>query len=146
MCRHIAAMVLAAGLISGPVAALAQNGRYTIEKSGEGYVRMDTATGEISFCRTQDDQIVCKLSADDRAAFQEHIGELEARIKTLEESQRAAESAPLAEPHDGFPSEQEMEKTLGFMEQFFRRFMDIVKDLEGETENRKSTVPNPEKT
>ncbi len=146
MCRHIATIVLAAGLISGPVAAMAQNGRYTIEKSGQGYVRMDTATGEISFCRTQDDQIVCKLSADDRAAFQEHIGELEARIEALEKSRDSAESAPLTEPHDDFPSEQEMEKTLGFMEKFFRRFMDIVKDLEGETENRKPAVPGPEKT
>ena len=146
MCRHVTAMALVAGLILVPAVATAQNGRYTIEKSGEGYVRMDTATGEISFCRTQDDQIVCKLSADDRAAMQDHIGELEARIKDLEEHLESADSAPLAEPHDGFPSEQEMEKTLGFMEKFFRRFMDIVKDLEGETENRKPADPGPEKT
>lgn len=146
MGRHARMMALAAGLICVPTAVLAQNGRYTLEKTGQGYVRMDTATGEISFCRTQDNQIVCKLSADDRAAFQEHIGELEARIKELEERLETADSAPLAEPHDGFPSEQEMEKTLGFMEKFFRRFMDIVKDLEGEAEDRKSTVPDPEKT
>lgn len=146
MCKGIAAAVIAVGLMSVSTAASAQNGRFTIEKSGQGYVRMDTATGEISFCRTQDDQIICKLSADDRAAFQKHIGELEARIEALEQRLGSAETAPLMEPRNEFPSEQELEKTLGYMEKFFRRFMDIVKDLDSETGDKKPEIQAPEKT
>ena len=140
----IVTSVLVATSICIPSTAVAQSGRYTIEKSEDGYVRMDTTTGEMSFCRTEGDQIVCKLSADDRAALNEHIAELEARIAALEH--RLAAGNPDPAPAPELPSEQDLEKTLGFMEKFFRRFMDIVKDLEKETGKGEPEVQEPEKT
>ncbi|TIX77589.1 MAG: hypothetical protein E5V24_27965, partial [Mesorhizobium sp.] len=45
--------------------------RYRLEKSATGYVRMDTQTGAMSICEERSGQLVCKMAADERAAFQD---------------------------------------------------------------------------
>jgi hypothetical protein len=113
--------------------AIADNGRYVMVKVEKGYVRMDTQSGAMSMCQTQDDQIICKMAADERAAFNEDIAALEDRIAALEE--KFAGGAPLASK-DGLPSDEEFERGLGYMEKFMRRFMGIAKEFgESETAN-----------
>ena len=40
---------------------------------------MDTQTGEMSICEERSGQLVCKLAADERSAFQDDVDRLEAR-------------------------------------------------------------------
>jgi len=118
------ALALAAGLAL-PAAA---QGRYGMEPTDSGYVRMDTQTGEMSVCRLRGEQMVCQMAADDRTALMEALEELEARVAVLE--RRLNVTAPDAIERDGLPSEEEFERGLGYMEEFMRRFMGIVEEFE----------------
>lgn len=124
------ATLLAAGMAMIAVPATAQTGRFMMEKTDEGYVRMDTETGDISVCTAAGGQIVCKTAADERAAFQAQLDELEARIAVLERRLGAGNLPP---PDTGLPSEEEFERGLNYMERFMRRFMGIAREFEGES-------------
>ena len=118
--------VLTAGLVMAGLAspAMAETGRYVMEETENGYVRMDTATGEMSICSERNGQLVCKLAADERAAFQETLDRLEERVARLEERLDRG----LAERV--LPSDEEVERGLDNMEKFFRRFFGIVEEFE----------------
>lgn len=111
--------------------AMAQDtDRYTMEKSDNGYVRMDRKTGEMSICEERSGQLVCKLAADERSAFQDEVDRLQDRLSGLEKRVAEIETASRLNPKALLPDEESFEKSLGYMERFFRRFMDIVKDLD----------------
>jgi hypothetical protein len=122
-----AAFIAVAGLA---LPASAETGRYVMEKTEEGYVRMDTSTGEMSICNEKNGQLVCKLAADERAAFQDELDRLEDRVSRLEE--RIDRTLAM-------PSDEEIDRGLDNMEKFFQRFLGIVEELE----DRDST---PDKT
>ncbi len=114
--------------------------RYRLEKTEDGYVRMDTRTGEMSICEERNGgHLVCRTAADERSAFEDEIDRLNASLRALEDRVAALEKAPAA---SGLPTEEEFDKTMGYMERFFRGFMDIVKDFE-----KDETPPvSPQKT
>ncbi|GAB4357489.1 MAG: hypothetical protein Kow0026_17840 [Oricola sp.] len=113
------AALAASVLVSAPAGA--EGGRYVMEKTDEGYVRMDTATGEMSICTERNGQLVCKLAADERAAFQDALDRLEDRVARLEER---------VDRTLAYPSEKEFEQGLDNMEKFFRRFLGIVEEYD----------------
>lgn len=113
--------------LAATAGASAQDERYTLERTEEGYVRMDTRTGRMSICTERSGQLVCRLAVDDRDAYQDDLDALQARLTAIEERLSALEGAPAA----GLPGEDEFEQGLGYMERFFRRFMDLVKEFEG---------------
>jgi hypothetical protein len=131
-------MILAAILLTVATgAASAQDtNRYSLEKTADGYVRMDNATGEMSICKEQADQLVCRVAADDRVALEDGISQLEARLSKIEARLAAFEKSGVI-AQDKMPTDEEFEKTMGYMEKFFRRFMGVVKDL-----NEAETQPN----
>ena len=122
----VTASLLLAALGAG--AGAAEENRYTLEKSASGYVRMDTQTGEMSICEERSAQLICKLAADERSAFQGDVDQLQATLAALENS---------------LPTEEEFEKTMSYMERFFRGFIGIVKELDEETPTPESL---PQKT
>ena len=108
--------------------AHAQAGRYVMEPTENGYVRMDTRTGDISVCRLETDQMVCTMAADERAAFQDTLDELEGRIAVLERRLNASRDHAI-EPHR-MPDGEEFDRGLDRMEEFMRRFMGILEDFD----------------
>jgi hypothetical protein len=114
--------------LAATAGAAAQDERYAIERSEDGYVRMDTRTGQMSICSEQSGQLVCRLAVDDREALQDDLEALQARLTAVENRLSALEGVPAA----GLPSEDEFEQSLSYMERFFRRFMGLVKEFDGE--------------
>ncbi|RVD73132.1 MAG: hypothetical protein E5V62_03350 [Mesorhizobium sp.] len=106
--------------------------RYRLEKSANGYIRMDTQTGAMSICEERSGQLVCKMAADERAAFQDEVDKLQTSVKALDERVAKLENSLSARLESQLPSEEDFNKTLGYMEQFFRTFKDIVKDMDKE--------------
>ena len=72
---------------------------------------------------------VCTMAADERAAFQDTLDELEARVALLE--RRLGIGAGDAIGRDGLPDPEEFERGLGYMEEFMRRFMGVLEEFEG---------------
>ena len=131
MAKSIAALGIGAGMVlAATVAGQAQEaGRYQMEKTPEGYVRLDTKTGEMAICNEQAGQLVCKLAAEERRAFEDELSNLSERVKKLEDALAANGTL---KPREALPSEEEFEKTMGYMERFFRRFMDIIEEFQKE--------------
>ena len=94
--------------------------RFRLERTGSGFARIDTATGEVSTCTERGGQLVCRMAADERSALQARLDELEARVETLEASGTRG----------GLPSDAEIDRAIGMMERFMRGFVGIVRDLE----------------
>jgi hypothetical protein len=105
--------------------------RYSLEKTADGYVRMDKQSGEMSICKEADGQLVCRLAADERTAYETSTAAFAKRLDALEQKVAALEGGAF-KPLNALPSEEEFDKTLSMMERFFRRFMGVVKDLESE--------------
>lgn len=99
--------------------ASAQEVRYQIKPTDEGYTRIDQETGAISTCTQTGDQLVCQMAVDERDALLDTIDSLEARVAELERNGGS-----------GLPTNEEIDRTLGVMERFMRGFAGIVRDLE----------------
>ena len=111
------------------VASAEEADRYRLEKTDTGYIRMDTATGEMSICEERSGQLVCKLAADERAAFQSDIDRLQAKLDDVEGRVAKLEARPSI-PETLLPSDEQVDKGIDLMEKFFRSFMGIVKELD----------------
>jgi hypothetical protein len=120
--------VCALAAIAG-LASAEETDRYRLEKSDTGYVRMDTVTGEMSICEERSGQLVCKLAADERAAFQQDIDRLQAKLDAVEDRVAKLEARPSG-PEALLPSDEQVDKGIDIMEKFFRSFMGIVKELD----------------
>jgi ABC-type phosphate transport system auxiliary subunit len=124
------ALISLVALLIVPAAALSQDTvRYALEKTADGYVRMDKSTGEMSICKEASGQLVCRLAADERAAYDGTLTDLAKRVEVLEQKLAALEGAA-PKQQNVLPSEQEFDKTLSMMERFMRRFMGVVRELE----------------
>ncbi len=144
--------VLLVPFVTGAQSAEAD--RYRLEKTPGGYVRMDTQTGEMSMCEDKAGELVCRLAADERRAMETEVERLQAEIedirgrldsvKALEDRVAALENSLSAKIEQNLPTEEDFNRTLGYMERFFRSFMSIVKEFEGD--NGKTAEPGTNRT
>ena len=135
-------------------ASAAEPDRYRLEKTPNGYVRMDTRTGEMSICQEKWGELVCRMAADERTAVQDEMERLQtelkalddqlATVKALEDRVAKLENSVTAKIEQSLPTEEDFNKTMSYMERFFRSFMGIVRDFEDE--NSKPTAPGTDKT
>ena len=119
-------------------------GRYRLEKSADGYIRMDTQTGAMSKCQEQNGQLVCRMAADERTAFQDQVDDLQESVKALDARVARLENSLSARVESKLPSEEEFNRTIDYMERFVRGFMGIVKDMNKDEAD--AAKPAPQKT
>ncbi|KGF70206.1 hypothetical protein LL06_06615 [Hoeflea sp. BAL378] len=128
-------------LMSGPaVSEEPIANRFTMEKTENGFVRLDTLTGEMSICTEKAGQLVCRLSADDRRAFEESLSDLSARVTELESR------LDLMDPPSAIakaPDEAELDQALDAMEKMMRRFFGMVEELQKDFEEQPKVPPEP---
>jgi len=123
------AILLVAALCLLPLAAVADDrpvGRYQISPALDGYVRLDTATGAMLYCRTFDPTLRCEdvgVDTSEKAATEAEMDDLRNRIGTLER-----QVAILERDQIRLPTEKELDRTLDAMEAWMRRFMEMTKD------------------
>ncbi|MBL8580046.1 MAG: hypothetical protein JNK47_22820 [Mesorhizobium sp.] len=140
-----------------PFAAGAQSteaDRYRLEKTPGGYVRMDTQTGEMSMCEDRAGELVCRLAADERRAMETEVERLQSEIKNindrlagvkaLEDRVAALENSLAAKIEQSLPTEEDFNRTMSYMERFFRSFMSIAREFDGD--GGKPTQPGANRT
>jgi predicted nuclease with TOPRIM domain len=135
-------------------ASAAEPDRYRLEETPNGYVRMDTRTGAMSICEEKWGELVCKMAADERTAVQDEIERLQtelkvlndrlATVKVLEDRVARLENSMTARIEKTLPTEEDFNKTMSYMERFFRSFMGIVKDFE--SDSSKPAEPGTDRT
>ena len=105
-------------VLSGVAHAQVGEQRYQLQRTDDGYARIDTRTGEVSTCTEQGDQLVCRMAADERSALMEEIAALESRVAALETSGVGR----------ALPTDEEVDRAVGMMERMMRGFLGIVRE------------------
>lgn len=117
--------------------------RYSVNEQDGGIVRVDKATGQVSFCDVKKSNVICRLGADERDAYEVELERLGERIAVLEkqveqspvQTKRPEKSVPgIARKDSQF--DKELDKAMDFAESAMRRFFGMVhrlkKDFEGD--------------
>lgn len=139
---HISLLAIV-GLLAGAAPALAQEpapGRYSMQKTDTGIARLDTQTGEVTLCQEKAGDLVCRMAADERTAYDLELDLLEKRVETLE---KAAKDTPSSfSPR--LPTQEEIDQTMGIMDRMMRSFMGIARDFGREWQGEEKTPPTTE--
>ncbi len=109
-----------------PLAASAaepDQSRFQLERSGDHFVRLDRQTGAMSLCEEKDGALVCRMAADERAAYESELDRLSDRVTALENKSVV---------NKALPSDAEIDRSIGIMERWMRSFMGIVKEFQSE--------------
>ncbi|HUN98176.1 MAG TPA: hypothetical protein VMU69_18320 [Bradyrhizobium sp.] len=137
-----------------------ENGRYTLSTVPDGVIRLDTRTGEVTNCANDGNGWACTLVPDERAAYDAEIGRLQAENEKLKqqlvesggtvsgktnEAMPKSDSLKKAEPKAAespnkieipLPSDQDMNRMMSFLEQAWRRLVDIANRMQGDSSGR----------
>ncbi|QND51871.1 hypothetical protein HB779_08125 [Phyllobacterium sp. 628] len=132
-------------MIAAHGAAAEETVSYSLEKTENGYVRMNNKTGEMSICQEKSGQLICKLATEERKAYEDDVADLKSRVAKLEDTVAGIGKLPPV-VRDALPSDEEFEKGLSYMEKFMRRFMGIAKEFDDENKGSKSDTQTPQKT
>ncbi|MEZ5853368.1 MAG: hypothetical protein R3D67_00955 [Hyphomicrobiaceae bacterium] len=139
----------AAALAAPPDANAPQPGRYTMQPTEGGFLRLDTATGDMSLCKPAQGTFECRPVKDDRDLQVEierlvkENKELKAEIKRLDDmlglnGDKAGKPAkPGIGPKIELPTEQDVDKAFSYLERMIKKFRDKMKDLEGQGSGEK---------
>jgi hypothetical protein len=111
--------------------------RFELQRSGDHFVRLDKQTGAMSICEDKDGNLVCRMAADERTAYDDELDRLSDRVTALEKS--VASNAG----RSTLPSDAEVDRSIGIMERMMRSLMGMVKEFQNEDGNDK---PLPQKT
>jgi len=109
-------------------------GRYTMTPAGDGFLRLDTATGAVSICRQKLDTWTCESVADDALALKQEVDRLtgenqELKDKLAKAEAREGQAGPLpANPSTQFPT-LALDEMTDFINKMIRRLQDLVRDL-----------------
>jgi len=114
--RRLAAAVVAAACIVGPVAAEqpapdSDNGRYTMSATSDGVIRLDTRTGAISTCSNAEGiGWSCYAVPDERAAMDAEIGRLQAENDRLKAQLASRDQTVTGKIDEALPKDQALPK------------------------------------
>jgi hypothetical protein len=100
--------------------------RFQLERSGDHFVRLDRQTGAMSLCEEKDGALVCRMAADERAAYESELDRLSDRVTALENKSIV---------NKALPSDAEIDRSIGIMERWMRSFMGIVKEFQSEDQS-----------
>lgn len=123
--------------------------RYQVERDGDGFVRLDTETGTLTYCEKADEVWRCEAVVDGHSdadgrmlSLQRRLAELDAEIAALGERLATIEgdggaAAPPASSADQErlsreEEEKEFDEALSFAERMMQRFFDMIRDLKDE--------------
>jgi hypothetical protein len=118
-------MPLVAALCMLPLAAVADEapvGRYQISPALDGYVRLDTATGVMLYCRTFDPTLRCEevgVDTTEKTATEAEMDDLRNRLATMERKVAILERDQIR-----LPDQKDLDRTLDTMEKWMRRLLD----------------------
>ena len=140
-------ILLAAFCLAGPAAAQdppdGGDGRYTINRAGEGYLRLDTRTGQVSMCTRRAVGWACNPVPDERNVLEAEIGRLQgenanlkreliARGVRLPEAVNPAPPPASAEPRLKLPVDAELKQVVSFLGTVWRRLVEVMVNIQND--------------
>jgi hypothetical protein len=129
-----------------PVTPDSENGRYSFNPVGDGVLRLDTRTGQVSHCSRNDTGWACKVVPDERSALETEIARLQSDNATLKKELLARglpvpgvpgpSGAKPGEPELKLPSDAEVDKVISFLEKVWRRLIEMGRTVQKDVERK----------
>ena len=123
-----------------------RGGRFVMTPVEGGFLRMDTLTGAVSMCQRTGGKWACEAVADDRRTLETEMERLGAENRQLNSTvKRLEEMLALPEGDDRradkgskfqLPSEEEVDRALGYMQRLMRKFKDKMRELDKDSDRR----------
>lgn len=122
-----------------------RGGRFVMTPVEGGFLRMDTLTGAVSLCQRTGGKWACEAVADDRRTLETEMERLGAENRQLNSTVRRLEEM-LAQPETGshadkgpkfqIPSEEDVDRALGYMQRLMRKFKEKMRELDKDSDRR----------
>jgi hypothetical protein len=134
----IAAVCLSAPVLADEATPDTNGGRYTLNKVTDGFVRLDTQTGEVALCSQRTVGWACQVAPEDRAAFESEIARLRGENAALKQALLSRglplPSGATPEPsgsHDNditirLPDNADIDRAVAYVNRLWNRFVDAV--------------------
>lgn len=131
-------------LLAAPAAAQdmpgTENGRYTLNRTDDGYLRLDQQTGHVSVCTRRELGWACHPVPDERSALEEEIARLQKDNAALKKEMLArgltppgtpqAKAQPKPEPDSKSPTDADIDRAMATVERIWRRLVDMISRLQ----------------
>ena len=121
-----------------------ENGRYSLSPVGDGMLRLDTRTGQVSLCAKQSSGWACNAVPDERNALENEIARLQRENGALKKDMLArglplpggVASAPPSQQRElnlkvPLPSDAEIDRVMSAFEKMWRRLVDMMQKAPG---------------
>ncbi len=111
------------------------NGRCVMTPVAEGFLRLDTRSGQVSLCTLKAGQAQCRASADERAALEAEIDRLAKENAALKgQAPKAAQDSQAAPDSKSAQDDEDrrFDHAMDRVEKFVRRMMQIFRDQSGD--------------
>jgi hypothetical protein len=134
----IAAVCLSAPVLADDATPDTNGGRYTLNKVTDGFVRLDTQTGEVALCGQRTVGWACLAAPEDRAAFESEIARLRSENAALKQALLShglpLPSGAIPEPPAGhnnditirLPDDTDIDRAVAYVGRLWNRFVDAV--------------------
>ena len=99
------------------------NGRFAMTPVADGFLRLDTRTGQTSLCTVSSGQVQCRAGADERAALQAEIDRLARENAGLK---AAAPPSPQTAQDE---EDRRFDRALDRAERFMRRMLQLFREF-----------------
>ena len=118
------------------------DGRYTFHRAGDGYVRLDERTGQVSMCNRRPSGWQCNLLPDERTALEAEIARLQADNAALKKELLSRNLAlpsgirpdpPAPGPDAQRPpsrDEAEVNRVVNLFEKVWRRLVEMIASVQ----------------
>jgi hypothetical protein len=138
----------AAGQDDVPPAPASPPGRYSFHRVEDGFLRLDTQTGQVTLCSAHAVGWACQTVPEERAALEQEIERLREQVERFRQENAAlraspppAPSAPPRPPGDltpksdqggglKMPTDEDIARARAAVENAWRRLMDMMKTLQ----------------
>src|SRR5580704_17319332 len=134
----IAAVCLSAPVLADEATPDTNGARYTLNKVTDGFVRLDTQTGEVALCSQRTVGWACLVAPEDRAAFESDIARLRGENAALKQA-LLSRGLPLPSgatgersgSHDNditirLPDNADIDRAVAYVGRLWNRFVDAV--------------------
>ena len=148
----MAALLAGNGVASAESMPDTEDGRYALQPSGDGVIRLDTRTGAVSNCTNSSSGWACYMAPDERKAMDEEIGRLQAENEKLKAQLASAnpgksdDALPKSDKQDApkdskaaqgerkieipLPSDADMDRVMSFLERAWQRLVEMANRMQ----------------
>lgn len=123
--------------------------RYTFSRVADGFLRLDTRTGQVSRCSKHSAGWACGAVADERSALENEIARLQTENAALKKEVLAhggqlpggITALPPENKHtDSYmkmPSDRDIDRAMAFVDRIWRRLVEMIENFQRDIQPRK---------